>query len=521
MQILDTGAEDVFDRLTRLAAAITGRPIALVSLVDQHRQWWKSAVGPLPQGGQTPREISFCIHAIAQDELFEVPDARLDERFSDSPLVTGSPWVVHYAGMPLKMPGGQRVGTLCVMDQQPGPLPPASADVLRELGGLVVDVLAMRERDLAAAAAIEAERAHIETEKRLRTMSDVVPQMIWSATPDGRGDYYNARWYEFTGAARGSVDGDAWHAFVHPEDRQQVFEHWRDSVATGQAYELECRLRHASGQYRWIMSQAMPMREKDGTIVRWMGTCTDVHDRHLAEEMLSSADRRKDEFMATLSHELRNPLSPIASAAQLLMQSQDLRFQKVGDVIARQAAHIKALVDDLMDVTRIKQGLIELHRETLDLREVVNDAVEQVWPLIQLKEQQIIVRPGDRPFFTWGDKVRLIQVVVNLVTNAAKYTPSRGLIEVTLEAETDTVRVIIRDNGQGIDERVLPHVFKLFTQEKRAHDRSSGGLGVGLALVRKLCELHGGTVAVQSEGKGQGSTFAVSLPRLDSVAVDS
>ncbi len=271
-------------------------------------------------------------------------------------------------------------------------------------------------------------------------------------------------------------------------------------------------MHHASGEYRWILSQARPMRGEGGTIVRWVGTCTDVHDRHMAEDMLSRADRRKDEFMATLSHELRNPLSPIAAAAQLLTRSQDPRIQGLGDVIGRQAAHIKTLVDDLLDVTRIKQGLIELHRERLDLREVVNAAVEQVLPLIQLKEHQIVARLGQQPACIWGDRVRLTQVVANLVTNAAKYTPSGGRIEVAIEADTDTVRVIIRDNGQGIDEQVLPNVFELFTQERRTTDRGSGGLGVGLALVRNLCELHGGTVAVHSEGKGRGSTFVVSLP---------
>ena len=198
--LLDTEAEAVLDGFTQLAVSVTGMPIALISLIDHDRQWWKSAVG-LPQGGGTHRDHSFCSHAIAQGEaLFEVEDARLDARFLDNPLVLSQPHVVHYAGVPLVMPGGERVGTVCVIDVQPGKLAPRARETLTHIAQCVVNVLLLRESE-------RTQREHALTEAKFKLITEAVPQMVWSALPDGQPDYFNQRWYDFTGMSAGEVGG--------------------------------------------------------------------------------------------------------------------------------------------------------------------------------------------------------------------------------------------------------------------------------------------------------------------------
>jgi signal transduction histidine kinase len=232
--------------------------------------------------------------------------------------------------------------------------------------------------------------------------------------------------------------------------------------------------------------------------------------RHQAEE----ASRAKDQFLALLSHELRNPLAPISSAATLLqMAPQDaLMVDRAGAVIARQVGHMKELVDDLMDVSRVTRGLVELECVPLELQGVIDAAVEQVRPLIEAREHTLQLAVPDAPVIVEGDRTRLVQVIANLLNNAAKYTPPGGRITASLDARPTDVTVAVEDSGVGIAPELLPHVFELFTQAERTPDRAQGGLGVGLALVRSLVALHGGRVEAASAGEGQGSTFTVHLP---------
>jgi signal transduction histidine kinase len=241
-------------------------------------------------------------------------------------------------------------------------------------------------------------------------------------------------------------------------------------------------------------------------------------ERVRAEEALRLADRRKDEFLAMLAHELRNPLAPIAAAAQLLgMGTPDVaRVERTSAIIARQVAHMTALVDDLLDVSRVTRGLVVLARDTVDLRQVVQDAVEQVRPLIEARHHHFDVRlePEHEPACVQGDYKRLVQVLANLINNAAKYTPEGGRLAVTMRFKDDQVLIGVSDNGIGIAAELLPTVFDLFSQAERTPDRAQGGLGLGLALVKSLVELHGGIVTVVSEGRNMGSEFLLRLPRL-------
>jgi signal transduction histidine kinase/CheY-like chemotaxis protein len=245
-------------------------------------------------------------------------------------------------------------------------------------------------------------------------------------------------------------------------------------------------------------------------------------ERVRAEEALRLADRRKDEFLAMLAHELRNPLAPISAAAQLLnMGPPDaVRVERTSAIIARQVAHMTGLIDDLLDVSRVTRGLVVLARDEVDLRYVIDDAVEQVRPLIEARHHQLSLEllPEAGPALVQGDYKRLVQVLANLLNNAAKYTPEGGRLDLSLAATADQLLVSVHDNGIGIAADLLPTVFDLFSQAERTPDRAQGGLGLGLALVKSLVELHGGMVTAASEGRNMGTEFTVRLPRLQAGA---
>ena len=374
--------------------------------------------------------------------------------------------------------------------------------------------------DINAQAKMEA--ALRESEAKFRTIANAMPQMVWSTLPDGSHDYYNQRWYDFTGVPEGSTDGEAWAGMFHPEDRDNAWAVWRHSLATGDVYEVQYRLRHHSGKYHWTLGRALPIRNDSGMIVRWMGTCTDIHDQKLAEELLKEESQRKDEFLAMLAHELRNPLAPISTAAQMLkiVGTDEKRVRHASDVIARQVKHMTNLVDDLLDVSRITRGLVELDSENLDLKLILSGAVEQARPLIEARHHALHIHLSSELVFVKGDKTRLVQVIANLLNNAAKYTPQNGEIRLALEIKDGWACIHVRDNGSGIAPTLLPYVFDLFTQGERTPDRAQGGLGLGLSLVKNITALHGGRVAAGSEGLGKGSTFSISLPLVAKEAVE-
>lgn len=238
-----------------------------------------------------------------------------------------------------------------------------------------------------------------------------------------------------------------------------------------------------------------------------------------AQEALREASRRKDEFLAMLAHELRNPLAPIRVAADLLGRRQldEAALQKTSAIIARQVRHMTGLVDDLLDVSRVTRGQVTLDRGPLDMKAVVANAVEQARPLVEAKRHHLAIELPPVPARVDGDAKRLVQVVSNLLNNAAKYTSAGGQIRVSLEVDADQVRVHVKDNGIGIAPELQTQVFELFAQAERTPDRSQGGLGLGLALVKSLVELHHGTVTVLSEGADAGSCFTVCLPLLRDV----
>jgi PAS domain S-box-containing protein len=370
------------------------------------------------------------------------------------------------------------------------------------------------ERTRTASERLRNEMALRESEAKFRTIANAMPQMVWSTRADGYHDYYNQQWYDYIGMPDGATDGEEWNGMFHPEDQPQAWDRWRHSLQTGDTYEIQYRLRHHSGQYRWVLGRALPVRDDAGKIIRWMGTCTDIHDQKIAEVELRESGHRKDEFLAMLAHELRNPLAPISAAAELLTLTgyDEKRACQASEIIARQVSHMTNLINDLLDVSRVTRGLVALEHENVDLKTVINGAIEQARPLIETRQHTLRLRIASATANMKGDKTRLIQIIVNLLTNAAKYSPHGGEIELTLDVFQARAEICIRDNGIGIEPAILPHIFKLFTQGSRTPDRAQGGLGLGLSLVKSLTDLHGGQIMAHSEGTGKGSVFTLTFP---------
>jgi PAS domain S-box-containing protein len=301
---------------------------------------------------------------------------------------------------------------------------------------------------------------------------------------------------------------------VHPDDVERITESLERALATCGVFHETSRRLLQDGGVIWIEQRGKVLVDGHGKPVAIHGVNVDVTDRIKAETELKEANRRKDEFLAMLAHELRNPLAPIATAAELLrLSAQDeKRVRHASEIISRQVRHMTELVDDLLDVSRVTRGLIHLERQALDLKSVVASAIEQARPLIEARRHKLSLCMDGAHVHVHGDRTRLIQVVVNLLANAAKYTPPGGEIALAVEVGADHAEVAVSDNGCGIDAALLPHVFELFTQAERTPDRSQGGLGIGLALVKSIVQLHGGLVQAHSAGRERGSRFAFTLP---------
>jgi two-component system CheB/CheR fusion protein len=265
---------------------------------------------------------------------------------------------------------------------------------------------------------------------------------------------------------------------------------------------------------RWHLSRAVPVRDESGQVVRWFGTNTDITDLIEMEAALKEADRRKDEFLALLAHELRNPLAPVRNAVQIMKLLGPVAppLQQAREMIDRQVEHLTRLVDDLLDVSRITRGKITLRKEPAELSAILTRAVETSRPLIEANRHTLTVSIPPDSIRVIADPTRLEQVFANLLNNAAKYTERGGSVALIVERHGDVVAVRVRDTGFGIPAEVLPHVFDLFMQADRTLDRAQGGLGIGLTLVKALVEMHGGTVTAHSAGLGKGSEFVVQLP---------
>ena len=290
-RLLDSEAEERFDRVTRLVALALNVPVALVSLVDRDRQFFKSAFGlpePWASCRTTPLSHSFCQHVVARSEVLRVEDARSHPLVADNGAVRDLN-VVAYLGVPLRTADGHVLGSLCAIDNVPRAWSPRDEDIMLQFAALV-------EEQIGLANSLD----------HWKTILNTMPQMVWSTLPDGFHDFYNDRWYEYTGMPAGSTDGEGWAGMFHVDDQERAWARWRHSLATGDVYEIDYRLRHVSGEYRWTLGRALPIRGADGRIERWFGTCTDIHQ-------LKESEASRELISQELAHRIQNIFAVVSS----------------------------------------------------------------------------------------------------------------------------------------------------------------------------------------------------------------
>jgi PAS domain S-box-containing protein len=359
-----------------------------------------------------------------------------------------------------------------------------------------------------------------DSEERFRQITDNIDDVFWMfSVPDGNLVYvspaYSALWGGTPDLLRERPDG--WLDAVHLDDRERIAQRWRQ-LATAPHYDDEFRINGPDGRTHWVRDRLFAVRDARGEVYRVARVTSDITARKEMEALLRAADRNKNQFLATLAHELRNPLSPIRNAAALLGaagEGGNERQARAREVITRQVDHLAHLVDDLLDVARISEGKIVLRTEEVDLGAVIAQAIETAGPLISARNHHLDVRLPEQQVWVMGDPVRLAQSVGNLLHNAAKFTPKGGEISVSVTlAGNERVQIAVRDNGIGIAEDNLPRIFGMFAQVDVPPDRAPEGLGIGLSLVSHLLELHGGHLSAHSPGIGMGSTFIVELPLL-------
>lgn len=469
-RIIDTDPEANFDDLTNLARLICETPIALISLVTADRQWFKSASGF--EGKETPREISVCTHAVAQDQpLFVVPDMSADPRFADGPLVQGPEHFRFYAGALLRTPDGDALGTLCVIDRKARleGLTVAQAEALQSLARQVMSLLELR-----LMVTLRGER-----EAQFRALADSMPQMVWSTRPDGHHDYYNARWYEFTGMSPGTTDGEGWNGMFHPEDQERAWDRWRQSLSTGEPYEIEYRLRRHDGAYRWTLGRARAVRGVDGTIARWFGTCTDIHDQKQLAEQESLLSRE-------LSHRIKNIFSVIGGLVALSARrfphaadfARDLRERIVALGRAHDFVRPHAVAGEARRLTQLSQLLAELLKP------------------YRTEDEARVTITGDEAEIDDQAATPLALVFHELATNAAKYgalSKPEGQVAITSRINGTNLLVEWAETGG-------PPVCGAPTEE---------GFGSTLALLSTETQL-GGKLA--KDWRPEGLTVTLSLP---------
>jgi PAS domain S-box-containing protein len=434
------------------------------------------------------------------EALQDVADQGYEELLSRV-YTTGVPW-------------SARATPLTIQRERDGPIAQRYVDLVvepyKDQYGTTIGVFA---QGYDVTDAVEAEAAKRESDERLRDGMEATKMVVWDWNFVTDELVYSENLMRVLGCTPATMASVG--AFVHPDDRERIAASHRDAVNGAGTYQEVVRFsRPDNGSQIWVDTRGKVLYDAEGRPVRMRGVTVDVTERYKAELELREGNRKKDEFLAMLAHELRNPLAPISSADEMLRltATSDERTLKASGVISRQVKHMTSLIDDLLDVSRVTRGLVELENESVDVKSAVSSAVEQSRPLIESRRHTLTVRTDAAHAIVQGDRNRLVQVIVNMLNNAAKYTPQCGEIALAVDAADEWIDISVTDNGIGIEHKLLPHLFDLFTQAERTPDRTEGGLGIGLALVKTIVTLHGGTVKASSLGPGMGSTFTISLP---------
>ncbi|HUP87341.1 MAG TPA: response regulator [Acidimicrobiales bacterium] len=514
-EVLDTSPESLFDRAAAIAAATCRAPMALVSFVDEDRQWFKACIGL--EAAETPRDVAFCSHAILSDEVLVVPDAREDARFEANPSVVGPPYVRFYAGAPIVVDEGVRLGTVCVIDTEPrAGLEPIERHVLTDVAAMVADGLDIRRRALAAREAIAA-RSH------LAAIVESSRDAILSKTLSGEVVSWNRGAEMLYGYTSTEMVGTSAGRLI-PPDRPQEMHSILGQIRAGEIIEqLETVRVRKDATHVPVRLTVSPIRDAAGTVV---GASTIAHDiteqkqlemeLNAARDEATEASRLKSEFLATMSHEIRTPLNGVVGMIGLLVDSDlDAEQRRYADTAGRSAEALMSVLNDILDFSKIEAGRLDLESIAFDLRNVLDDVAEILAERAQAKGLELVsYTTPDVPDVVAGDPGRLRQVLLNLVSNAIKFTDAGEVVVRATRVEESATRVCVRvavsDTGVGIDPARLSALFEPFTQADASTTRRYGGTGLGLAISARLAEMMGGDLRAEAV-PGGGSTFSFTL----------
>jgi len=506
MQTLDTASKDSEELRNRLAAIVTSSDDAIISkTLDGIIVTWNEGAARI--FGYSAEEV------IGKPITLLIPPDRLEEEPAILARLRAGERVDHFETLRVHKDGSVRNISLTISP-------------VRNSAGQVVGASKIA-RDITAQKRIE--EALKVSNQRFRMMADSAPVFIWIADHTKSRIWFNRSWLEFTGRSPEQESGFGWTQDIHEDDLASSLQRYAEGFDTRQSFQSEYRIRRADGQPRWIVDQATPLFEgPDAAFSGYIGSCVDITEskqiqadreetlraERAAREEAERVGRLKDEFLATVSHELRTPLNAILGWATLLRRLQPGSEDHVRglETIERNARVQGQIIADLLDMSRIISGKVQLDVQPIDLSETINAALDAVRLSIEAKKLRLRVTLDARAGRLRGDPARLQQVFWNLLTNAVKFTPSGGRIDVVLERVNSHVEVMVEDSGLGIKPEFLAFVFDRFRQADSSTTRRYGGLGLGLSIVKHLVELHGGSVRVKSPGEGLGSTFVVALP---------
>jgi PAS domain S-box-containing protein len=515
-EILDTYPELQYDEIVKIAAFICGTPIALISFVDDHRQWFKARVGLGVT--QTLKDISFCGHVVEHSARLVVEDSLLDDRFADNPLVTGEGKIRFYAGAPLLTVDGFTLGSLCVIDHEPRQLSTAQLEMLDALARVVIRQLDTARID---AARIVAE-ADAKAARRLHErFFEVSLDMLCIAGFDGYFKQLNPAWTKILGWTVEELCQKPFLDFVHPEDQAKTIAE-SAALSGGEHITVNFSNRYASksGEYRWLEWTVAPDSEHQILLAAARDiTATKLYERELVEarRAAETANQSKSDFLAKMSHELRTPLNSVIGFTNLLRRNDkgklDVKELLYLDKIARNGLHLLSLINDLLDLSKIEAGHTELELVPVDLAALCTAVYDEMEGVISSDGNTLLLRVPDGLAPIQADARRLKQVLINLVGNANKFS-KHGDIELRVRTDREqpgrALRIDVVDNGIGIPAAQLELVFEAFRQGSEGGARTHGGTGLGLAISRSLAQLHGFELGVSSI-EGHGATFYLKL----------
>jgi PAS domain S-box-containing protein len=538
--LLDTPAEDAFDRVARMATRLLDVPIALVPLIEDDRQFFKACVGlpePWASARQTPLSHSLCQHVVVARQPLAIGDTDRDALARDNPLVREL-GLAAYLGVPLIDAAGYVLGSVCVADHRPRDWTPDQVAVLSDLAGLVMTQIQLRA-ELATRG--ELQRRLIDVEASLQALLERLPGVVYALGPESPNPvrYMSPQIQGLLGvsAAECIGDPDLWVRLVHPEDVEWVVAECERTNLTGEPFSEEYRMRTADGQARWVRDEAVLVRAGDGRPLFWQGILTDITATHViadrlaealdreqeaahqlaaalereraAAEHLRAVDEMKTTFLQAVSHDLRTPLTTILGIALTLEhRAAGLPALDLADLLHRlsgNARKLDRLLGDLLDLDRLARGTLTPRLQEVDLGALVHRVVEDAG----VREEHPVVVDAP-PLRLDADAPKLERILENLLVNAAKHTPAGTVIWVRLHARTDGVLLLVEDEGPGVPAELHERIFQPFHQGPNIAEHAPGS-GIGLALVAQFASLHGGHAWVQDR-PGGGASFRVFLP---------